>query len=165
MKAITLTQPWATLIAIGAKRFETRSWRPRHLGPIAIHAAKGFPPEAQARCLDGTFYSPLFGTTVSADVAAGIDPRSRIASLPLGAVIATARLEWSESTDSAIFRSGIADFGTSHEWELGDYSPCRWAWYLSGARPLPAPVPATGALWLWEWTPPADLASGETAAR
>ncbi len=29
MKAITLTQPWATLVAIGAKRFETR---PHHLG-------------------------------------------------------------------------------------------------------------------------------------
>ena len=26
MKALTLTQPWATLVAIGAKRIETRSW-------------------------------------------------------------------------------------------------------------------------------------------
>ena len=27
MKALTLTQPWATLVAIGAKRIETRIWR------------------------------------------------------------------------------------------------------------------------------------------
>jgi hypothetical protein len=27
MKAITLWQPWASLIAIGAKKYETRSWR------------------------------------------------------------------------------------------------------------------------------------------
>ncbi len=26
MKAITIHQPWATLIALGEKRFETRSW-------------------------------------------------------------------------------------------------------------------------------------------
>lgn len=41
MKAITLTQPWATLVAIGAKRIETRSWATRYRGPLAIHAAKG----------------------------------------------------------------------------------------------------------------------------
>lgn len=40
MKAITIIQPWATLIAIGAKRFETRSWATTHRGPIAIHAGK-----------------------------------------------------------------------------------------------------------------------------
>lgn len=41
MKAITLWQPWATLIAIGAKRIETRNWRaPASLNGqwIAIHA-------------------------------------------------------------------------------------------------------------------------------
>jgi activating signal cointegrator 1 len=165
VKAITLTQPWATLVAIGAKRFETRSWQPRHLGPIAIHAAKGFPPEAQARCCDDMFYRLLFGTTVRPDVEAGIDPRSRVESLPLRAVIATARLEWSESTDSAIFPSVLAEYGTPDERDLGNYSPGRWAWYLTGARPLPEPVQARGALWLWEWTPPADLADGEAAAR
>jgi hypothetical protein len=80
-------------------------------------------------------------------------------------VIATARLEWSESTDSAIFPSVLDQFGTPDERELGDYGPGRWAWYLTGARPLAAPVPAKGALWLWEWTPPADLTDLEVAAR
>ena len=42
MKALTLTQPWATLIAVGAKRIETRSWGTSYRGRIAIHAAKGF---------------------------------------------------------------------------------------------------------------------------
>lgn len=43
MKAISLWQPWASLIACGAKPFETRSWAPPRdlIGqPIAIHAAK-----------------------------------------------------------------------------------------------------------------------------
>ena len=44
MKAPSLTQPWATLISIGAKRIETRSRSTRHRGLIAIHAEKGLGP-------------------------------------------------------------------------------------------------------------------------
>ncbi len=40
MKAITIHQPWASLIVVGAKRFETRSWETKYRGPIAIHASK-----------------------------------------------------------------------------------------------------------------------------
>ena len=40
MKAITIWQPWASLLACGGKRFETRSWATSYRGPIAIHAAK-----------------------------------------------------------------------------------------------------------------------------
>lgn len=40
MKALSLTQPWASLVAVGAKRIETRSWRTSYRGPLAIHAAK-----------------------------------------------------------------------------------------------------------------------------
>lgn len=40
MKAITLWQPWASLLACGAKGYETRSWATSYRGQIAIHAAK-----------------------------------------------------------------------------------------------------------------------------
>lgn len=40
MKAITLHQPYATLVAIGAKQYETRGFSTRHRGQIAIHAGK-----------------------------------------------------------------------------------------------------------------------------
>ena len=40
MKAITLWQPWASLIAVGAKTIETRGWATNYRGPLAIHAAK-----------------------------------------------------------------------------------------------------------------------------
>jgi hypothetical protein len=36
MKAITLYQPWASLMARDIKRFETRSWRTSHYGPLLI---------------------------------------------------------------------------------------------------------------------------------
>ena len=38
MKALSLRQPWATLVAIGAKQIETRSWSTAYRGTIAIHA-------------------------------------------------------------------------------------------------------------------------------
>lgn len=40
MRCISLHQPWASLIALGAKRIETRSWDTSYRGPLAIHAAK-----------------------------------------------------------------------------------------------------------------------------
>ncbi len=60
MKALTLTQPWATLVAIGAKCIETRSWRTSYRGPLAIHAAKGFPKAAWNLCLGQPFKSALW---------------------------------------------------------------------------------------------------------
>jgi hypothetical protein len=44
MKALTLWQPWATLIANGTKTIETRSWSTSYRGPLAIHAAAAIPP-------------------------------------------------------------------------------------------------------------------------
>ena len=41
MKALTVQQPWASLIASGAKCVETRTWRTPYRGPLAIHAAAG----------------------------------------------------------------------------------------------------------------------------
>ncbi|BDA74424.1 conserved hypothetical protein [Calothrix sp. PCC 7716] len=40
MKIITLHQPWATLIALGYKQYETRSWSTQYRGALAIHAAQ-----------------------------------------------------------------------------------------------------------------------------
>lgn len=38
MKALTIRQPWASLIAHGVKTIETRSWSTKYRGPLAIHA-------------------------------------------------------------------------------------------------------------------------------
>jgi len=40
MRAITLWQPWASLMALGYKKIETRSWSTKYRGPLLIHAAK-----------------------------------------------------------------------------------------------------------------------------
>lgn len=43
MKVLTLHQPWASLVALGVKTIETRSWSTQYRGPLAIHAAATMP--------------------------------------------------------------------------------------------------------------------------
>lgn len=40
MKALTICQPYAHMIAIGVKRIENRTWWTGYRGPLAIHAGK-----------------------------------------------------------------------------------------------------------------------------
>jgi activating signal cointegrator 1 len=80
VKALTMTQPWATLVAIGANVIETRDWPTKHRGPFAIHAAKGFPPDARALCRTRPFRDAL--------AAGGYESSD---ALPLGAVVALVR--------------------------------------------------------------------------
>ena len=47
MRALTITQPWASLVMSGDKRVETRSWSTTYRGPLAIHAAKGWDVDAR----------------------------------------------------------------------------------------------------------------------
>lgn len=49
MKAITIKQPWATLIAEGYKEYEFRTWKTKYRGDILIHAGKGIDKKAMTR--------------------------------------------------------------------------------------------------------------------
>ena len=57
MLALSLWQPWASAIAVGAKVFETRHWATERRGLIAIHAAKRWTRDQRetAHTLCGTF--------------------------------------------------------------------------------------------------------------
>ena len=44
MKAIALWQPWASAMALGWKKNETRHWSTSYRGPLLIHAAKKIIP-------------------------------------------------------------------------------------------------------------------------
>jgi len=41
MKCMTIRQPWATLISLGIKLVENRTWFTKHRGPLLIHAGLG----------------------------------------------------------------------------------------------------------------------------
>lgn len=49
MKAITIKQPFASLIAEGFKEYEFRTWHTKYRGNILIHAGKGIDKKAMKR--------------------------------------------------------------------------------------------------------------------
>lgn len=128
MKALSLTQPWATLIALGHKKVETRGWSTLYRGTIAIHAAKAMDTDARQ--------------LAHAEFRAGRLPV--IEELPRGVVIATARLVRIRPTEGLRLELGLDEI------RLGNYAPGRFAWFLEGVVQLEKPVPARGKLGLWE---------------
>lgn len=150
MKTISLLQPWASLIAVGAKTLETRSWQTSYHGPLAIHASKK--PWNWLE-LD----SPGVWVMCDALVAGGYpfvrDRRPDHFGLPLGAIVATCTLVDCLPTNGL----ELQDMLTEDQGYFGDFRDGRYAWVLEDIRRLPEPIPAKGALSLWDWVPPADV--------
>ncbi len=140
MKALTVMQPWATLVALGAKRIETRSWSTSYRGPLAIHASGRISREAAVICREPPFREALAAGGYGEESGSASNPFG----LPLGAVIAVALLV-------DVQRITRAHAPAEPERSFGDYTPGRFAWLLDHVRLLPEPVAAKGALGLWEW--------------
>jgi hypothetical protein len=150
IKAITLFQPWASLVAMGEKRIETRSWSTRYRGPLAIHAGMN---SMHMNVIMEHPFSDVFG-----------DNRM----FPFGAVVAVCKLVDCVPTARIIKGLFIAcELGfpyfflglrklvlVQHEFAFGDYSPGRYAWILDEVEMLPEPISAKGMLGLWDWEMP-----------
>lgn len=168
MKAITIWQPWASLIACGVKKYETRSWATKYRGPIAIHSALkpfvncwSWSTSARAR----EVILRRMGLTED------FEPEKYF---PPGCILATAELVnvWyivhhpgtnidvakgiPVGAESVTTDKHAPDFGdffvpSSDEMTLGDWTPGRYAWELRNVKPLSAPVQAMGRQGLWNW--------------
>lgn len=146
MKTITLHQPWASLVAIGAKKIETRSWSTYYRGPLAIHAGMntGF-----MRGKNSMLEEPYFK-----DVLQGVE-------LPVGCMVATCNLvHVQQMSELQVFPAckGIGHGGKlwsleAQERAFGFYSIGRYMWLLDDIHTLAEPVPVKGSLGLWEWSP------------
>ena len=150
MKAVALTQPFATLVVARLKRNETRTWHTTYIGPLAIHASKGFPRWAVDLCLAEPFKSAL----------AGIGVRSPD-DLPTGAIIgSTEVLAYQQMVAGGLdLGFGEVEIVEEPERSFGDYEPGRWAWRLGDAPTQIEPVPFKGQLGLFEipWPLPATI--------
>jgi hypothetical protein len=135
MKALSVRQPWADLVARGAKAVETRSWRTSYRGALAIQASTTSSMYERARAMGSQFIR-----------ARGGDSFRR---LPRGAVICTCRLVDCVPVDSAAVLRVLRE--RPDEAIFGDFSAGRWAWLLADVQRLEAPAPARGRLGLWEW--------------
>ena len=49
MKALTIKEPWASLIVNGYKKYEFRSWKTKYRGKILIHAGMSLEKDAAKR--------------------------------------------------------------------------------------------------------------------
>lgn len=148
MKGLSLTQPWATLVAIGAKRIETRSWRTNYRGSLAIHASAGFPGDCRALCREPAFMEALR--------RAGINGP---ADLPRGAIVGMARLVDIATTEQLVMVGRVSPEAggtwelTPREREFGNYGPERYGWLLRPIGRLADPIPWKGSLGLWDVPP------------
>lgn len=165
MKALTLHQPWASLIALGVKTIETRSWSTRYRGPLAIHAGRTLVPGHRGdwRCI---------GPTSDPYLVPKVDGPPQ--PLPLGAIVATANLvdvvpmidddvistaPYLRLSPAGMLALRIQDapaqrspLDVSDQAPYGDFAPGRYAWLLDDIQPC-EPIPAKGRQGLWEWTP------------
>lgn len=155
MRGLTLWQPWATLVAEGAKVIETRSWSTSYRGFVAIHASKAYPHHCRELCLQEPFRSALKRAGL---IQYGAWHPSNN-QLPLGAIVAVANLhkvgEILRRSDGAVMVRGQELPMKADEIAFGDFTPGRYGWVLANARPLKEPIPWKGALGLWKV--PADL--------
>ncbi len=155
MKCISLWQPWASLIVIGAKRFETRSWPTSHRGTILIHAAQKWNLELETLSLNAPFANAIrsgLGRRNSFRDAVGILHQW---GLPLGCIIGVAEVvECYKVVQDRCAPDGTGIYLESNketeempvvpELDFGDFSVGRYAWQLANPRRFANPIPYRG---------------------
>ncbi len=133
MKAISLLQPWATLVIMGVKTIETRSWRTEHRGNILIHASQGKAGSIFA-------FEPPFKKYIP-----------DFKKLPFGAIIGQVNITTVERIKSLGMSDEIINRLTMEEKAFGDYTDGRYAWILKDFKKFDKPIPARGMLSIWEY--------------
>lgn len=141
MKAISLWQPWASLVAHSVKHFETRSWYTSYRGSLAIHAAK--------RPADFYELNPVI---VKALLDSGYQ---RLRELPYGCIVCIAELVDCEPTAQVVNRVYFKSIEAT-ERHFGDYSPERFAWQLDNIVQI-NDIPAKGSQGFWNWQRPDEI--------
>jgi len=123
MKTLTLYEPWATLIRMGRKTIETRSWGTDYRGPLAIHAGKQ-KPDIWA-C--GEF---------------GLDPKAMHCGEILCIVNMIACYQFDLYTKPQI---------PDDQFPYGDFHFGRFGHVYEMLYVLPRPIPVKGNRMFWEW--------------
>jgi hypothetical protein len=128
MRALSIAQPYAHLIATGLKRVENRTWMTGYRGLIYIHAGKTH----DWLCLDSS----------------GVDERYKldVKGMAFGAVIATARLIDCVHID----RVGQGIVEDKYPWLAEhEHTEGPWCWIIGGVNPI-GPWPWRGQQGLFD---------------
>ncbi len=155
IRALSLLQPHASLVALGEKHIETRSFQRTYLGPIAIASSAAWKAAAKRRAFEDTDFAEAWRR--HRDLIESVDD------LPLGMIVAVARIvaylpselivamDRKRERRSRLVLEGVT-CGES-EIAFGDYSRNRFGWVLADVHRLTAPVPCKGALGIWKIAP------------
>lgn len=138
MKILSVQQPFATLIVLGLKPDETRSWERKHRGEIGIHASMKIDKESCRR-------EPI----KSALAAHGYNESN----LPTGAIIGIGNLTGCHKVIEDCGHAALLGNGEIIEGDnyfFGWYDPDRFAWRMADMRQI-EPIPAKGQLGLWNY--------------
>jgi activating signal cointegrator 1 len=149
MKALSLLQPWAQLCVIGAKQFETRSWKANYRGELLIHASQS------KRELTSMALNP--DSSISQHVHLWFAENNlrplETYEYSFGAIIGKVTLvniyHTGEINTPNIFSAHRQL--SEHELAFGDYTPGRYAWELTNPVQFENPIPCGGALSIWEF--------------
>jgi activating signal cointegrator 1 len=147
MLAIALHQPWATLMAIGAKKYETRDWPTKHREQILVYAAKKDTGQLRRIFLSDPFFTVLSG--------AGYD---QWAALPFGALLSIHKIVDVQPTQKIKHHLGDLELA------FGNYRAGRWAFDMPLVRefdkPIPFKYPLSGPSKFFEVPPEVLIANG-----
>lgn len=136
--SLTVRQPYATLLVLGLKRFETRGWSTRYRGPLIIHAAKKCSPSDVLRVQD---------------LCRGIRVLPPMTEYQQRLAINRA---WEETLGCAIGFvelgncSLVSDGGSEFENAVGTFGPDRYGWECTFSDAFPEPIQDFGKLGLWK---------------
>lgn len=151
MRALTIWQPWASLIIVGAKPFEFRGWdftvrEPSLIGQrVVIHS--GARPVKPREVLDLLRRvgreDDMTGLVVdkARELLQRVNAAHKCRLLPLAAGLGTAVLGRPRNA-GIIFGANVAD---------SDRGAFNFAWPLSSIEPFAAPIPCRGAQGFWTW--------------
>lgn len=154
--ALSLNPPWDLLVAIGAKKIETRNWNTYYRGPLAIHATKGIGLLGDEYGLyDQCMIEPFRGALRAAGY-------TKVREWPRGAIVAVCTL-----ADTFQFTKANTANLSEQELAFGDFTPGRYGFRLANVHMLPEPIPARGkqGLWHWEGELPTDVIAAITPPR
>jgi activating signal cointegrator 1 len=130
VKAISLWQPWASLMAAGLKKIETRSWPTSYRGDLVICSTKTTPPNVRRWLLESRQPDAL--AIISAC-------HNHIREQPAGVALCLVHLAACWPTEEA--RTTVE---AQAELAFGDYNDGRFAWFTTDIRPFAVPFAVRG---------------------
>lgn len=142
MKAITIKQPWASLIVEGIKDIENRTWPTKFRGRVLIHAAdKGWKWQAVLNYLSDKAKAILNSFGYDALWLHRLPTSAIIGSVEIADCVINHSSVWAEK--------GFAFTGYDKNGDPKDRQIFNWV--LANPIIFPEPIPCKGKLSFWEY--------------